>query len=125
MITISSKGSFRHTDNFLRTVLHMDIRSKLEGYGRMGVQALASATPVRSGLTANSWDFEVLESGGSWSLIFSNSNMAGGTPLVILIQYGHGTGTGGFVQGQDFINPAIQPIFDKISDGIWEAVKSA
>lgn len=102
-----------------------DIRSTLERYGAEGVRALASSTPVESGLTANSWAFEVRNSGNSWTIAWTNSNIVGGVPVAILLQYGHGTGTGGYVQGIDYINPAVRPIFDKIAEDVWKAVKSA
>jgi len=101
------------------------IFSRLESYGREGVNALANATPNESGLTAASWDYEVINKGGSWTVVWTNSHIVDGTPLVILLQYGHGTGTGGYVQGRDFINPAIRPIFDRIADDVWKAVTSA
>lgn len=127
MFTIKSSGSFENTENFFKAMLGLDISSELHRYGREGVAALAANTPADSGLSAESWGYEVKRTGrGSYSIAWTNSNVtAQGTPVVILLQYGHGTGTGGFVRGQDFINPAIQPIFDKISEGVWKAVKSA
>lgn len=127
MITISSSGSFKKTDRFFDGMMKRDLVSELRKYAEEGVRALASATPADSGLSSESWDYEVTKTAnGGYSIIWSNSNVTDqGVPVVILLQYGHGTGTGGFVQGKDFINPAIQPIFDKISESVWKAVKSA
>lgn len=125
MITFESSGDFRKTESFLSKISKRDIFAALDKYGRAGVAALASATPVESGITAASWSYEVSSSRGSHSITWTNSHTVGGTPLVILLQYGHGTGTGGYVRGRDFINPAVQPIFDKIADEVWKAVTSA
>ena len=102
-----------------------DLFKVLDSYGREGVFALASATPVDSGLTSESWNYEIKRSRGSYSIIWSNSHVVDGTPVAIMLQYGHGTGTGGYVQGRDFINPAIRPVFDRIADKVWKAVTSA
>ena len=97
----------------------------LDRFGRQGVAALSAATPVDSGETAASWYYEITRTKSSWTITFNNSHMVGGVPLAILLQYGHGTGTGGYVQGRDYINPAIQPVFDRIADEAWKAVTSA
>ena len=94
----------------------------LDKYGRAGVAALASATPVESGLTASSWYYEITNKDGSATISFYNSNIQNGVPIAIILQYGHGTGTGGWVQGRDYINPAIQPIFDQITKDAWKEV---
>lgn len=125
MIKFKHKGSFKNTDRFLKKVRHLDLKKILSALGAEGVRALASMTPVDTGETASSWDFEVTISGGSSSIHWTNSHMAGGTPVAILLQYGHGTGTGGYVEGLDYINPAIQPIFDRIAEQAWKAVTSA
>lgn len=123
MIEFESKGSFKNTEDFLRRMSSgSDISSILEGYGREGVAALASATPVDSGLTAESWSYEVTHNHRGYDLVFRNTNVVAGTPVAILIQYGHGTGTGGYVQGRDFINPAVQPLFDRIANDVWKVV---
>ena len=123
MIEFSSKGNFDKTESFLKRTFSSDIRRELEKYGQMGVTALANATPVDSGKTAASWTYKVIWSGRSASIQWSNSNVeSGNTPVAILLQYGHGTGTGGYVAGRDYINPAIKPVFDKIADGVWKAV---
>ena len=125
-ISISSRGDFKRTEKFLNWVSKGQYISRvLDRYGRLGVDALASATPVESGITAASWSFKTNASRGSWSITWYNNHNAGGRPLVIMLQYGHATGTGGYVQGRDFINPAIKPIFDKIADNVWKEVTSA
>lgn len=125
MITFQSSGSFRNTDKFLKKMSSGQIFRTLERFGKEGVAALASATPSQSGATAASWSYEIKREKSSFSITWTNSLMVGGTPLVILLQYGHGTGTGGYVRGRDFINPALKPIFDKIADEAWKAVVSA
>ena len=124
MISITSRGDFRRTIKSLQRMTEADIFASLESYGQRGVNALAAATPKDSGQAASSWDFYVKRSKTSWSIVWTNSNVENGYPVVIGLQYGHGTGTGGWVQGQDFINPAIRPIFDQISQDVWKAVTS-
>jgi len=97
----------------------------LNKYGQEGVNALASATPVDSGLTADSWEYETIYKNGRYSIVWSNTNVESGIPVAILIQYGHATGTGGWVEGTDYINPSIRPLFDKIAENVWERVKNA
>jgi hypothetical protein len=122
---ITSTGSFNNMDRFLNFLKGFSLGDILGQYGQMGVEALAAATPERTGLTAESWGYEVTNSGGDWKITWTNTNINEGVAIAILIQYGHGTGTGGYVQGYDFINPAIQPIFDQIANGVWKAVTSA
>lgn len=122
MIGFRHKGDFSKTTNFLKKLKQLEIRNVLERYGQMGVAALASATPVDSGLTARSWYYKIEVDGTSASLIFCNSNIQNGIPIAIILQYGHGTGTGGWVEGRDYINPALQPIFDKLSSDAWREV---
>lgn len=125
MIEITSKGDFSKTEAFLkRAATNKDIGIILHHYGQQGVNALAAATPVRTGQTAASWYYEVIQKAGSASIIWHNSNVAAGQPIVLLLQYGHGTGTGGYVQGRDFIMPAVIPIFDQITEEAWKAVIS-
>ena len=122
MITFKHKGDFSNLTRFLeraKEVVHM---GDLDKYGRAGVEALASATPVDSGETANSWYYEITNSKGSAKITFNNSNIQNGVPIAIILQYGHGTGTGGWVEGRDYINPAIQPIFDEIANNAWREV---
>lgn len=125
MITIQSKGSFNKTESFLKEMSKRSIYKDLDKLARKGVSALESATPEESGLTATSWDYEITSSRGSYSIVWTNDNIVDGVPVAILLQYGHGTGTGGYVQGQDFINPAIKPIFDQIAQDVWKAVTNA
>lgn len=122
MLKIESRGSFQKTERFLKKMSKGEIFRVLERYGREGVAALRSHTPSESGQTANSWSYEVKNDNRQASITWSNSHMAGSTPVVVLIQYGHGTGTGGYVPGRDFINPALQPIFDKIANDVWKEV---
>lgn len=124
-VGFESKGSFDNTERFLNTMSKKDIFSTLERFGQMGVDALRNATPVRTGLTAASWTYTVERKRGSYSIVWRNTNVVAGVPVAILLQYGHGTGTGGYVQGHDFINPAIKPIFDYIAEELWRVVTSA
>lgn len=125
MISFELSGSFKNVDAFLAKMSKEDIFAQLNQYGSQGVAALRSATPVDSGETAAAWSYQVKKSRGSYSITWTNSHMAGSAPVAILLQYGHGTGTGGYVQGRDYINPAIKPIFDAIADNVWKAVTSA
>ncbi len=124
-ISIESSGSFRRTESFLSRMSRGEIFRALEGYAREGVNALASSTPVESGATASAWNYEVYKTGRTFTISWTNSNVVSGLPIAILLQYGHGTGTGGYVQGRDYINPAMQPIFDKIAENVWKVVTSA
>ena len=125
MITFRQKGDFSKLTRFLEKAKETVGRGDLDRYGREGVAALASATPIDSGLTASSWYYEIENRNGSVTISFHNSNIQNGVPIAIIIQYGHGTGTGGWVQGREYINPAIQPIFDRIANDVWkEVIKS-
>ena len=123
MISFRQKGDFSKLTGYLEKVKHVIRVADLDKYGRQGVAALASATPVDTGKTAASWSYEVVyQDDGSATLTFNNSNIQNGVPIAIILQYGHGTGTGGWVQGRDYINPAIQPIFDQIANDAWREV---
>ena len=122
MISFRQKGDFSKLNRYLERVKAAARLSILDKYGREGVAALASATPVDSGLTANSWYYKIENKGGSANINFYNSNIQNGVPIAIIIQYGHGTRNGGWVQGRDYINPAIQPVFDEIVDKAWREV---
>ena len=122
MISFRQKGDFSKLNRYLERVKEAVKLGDLDKYGREGVAALSSATPVESGKTANSWYYEIERQNGFVSIVFKNSNINNGVPIAIILQYGHGTGTGGWVQGRDYINPAIQPIFDKIADDAWKEV---
>lgn len=116
------KGDFSKTEKFFNSLLKLDYLNVLERYGQAGVAALASATPKDSGLTAASWDYEITHNGKETTIAFTNSNISNGVNIAIILQYGHGTRNGGYVAGRDFINPAIQPIFDKIANEAWREV---
>ncbi len=122
MISFRQKGDFSKLNRYLERVKEAAKIGVLDKYGREGVAALASATPVETGVTANSWYYEIKRQNGSVSIEFKNSNIKDGIPIAVILQYGHGTGTGGWVQGRDYINPAIQPIFDRIADSAWKEV---
>lgn len=122
MIVLSSKGDFSKATRYFERLKETAKLGVLDKYGREGVAALSSATPVETGLTASSWEYKIKHSGSSASIEFSNSNINNGVPIAIILQYGHGTGTGGWVQGRDYINPAIRPVFDKIVEDVWKEV---
>ena len=122
MISFRQKGDFSKLTRYFEKVKEAARLSILDKYGREGVAALASATPVDSGKTADSWYYEVKRQNGSATISFYNSNVNEGVPIAIILQYGHGTGTGGWVEGRDYINPAIQPIFDKLTEEAWKEV---
>ena len=122
MIRFRQKGNFTKLSNFLERAKNVVRIGELDKYGREGVAALASATPVESGLTASSWTYEIVRGKGSVAIRFNNSNIQNGVPIAIILQYGHGTGTGGWVEGRDYINPSVQPLFDKIADNAWKEV---
>ena len=122
MITFRQKGDFSKATNYLERLKEVTKTSIFDKYGREGVAALSSATPVETGLTANSWYYEIEHQNGSVSITFNNSNINKGVPIAIILQYGHGTRNGGWVQGRDYINPAIQPIFDRITEEAWREV---
>ncbi len=125
MIRLESKVSFKKTQSKLQRLSSIKPADLLAKYAREGVAALSSATPVDSGVSASSWDYTIESSRDSTTITWINSNTVNGVPLVILLQYGHGTGTGGYVQGYDFINPAIRPIFEKLRNDVRKAVTSA
>lgn len=125
MLRILTSGSTRNTQNFLAGLLAGDIYRDLQRYGQMGVNALSSATPIDTGETAGSWAYQIQRGRGRTTIIWTNSNVNDGAQIAILLQYGHGTGTGGYVQGYDYINPAIRPIFDQIATNVWEKVTRA
>ena len=122
MISFRQKGDFAKLTRYLERVKNTAKIGDLDKYGKEGVAALSSATPVDTGLTASSWYYKIERSNGSVAITFFNSNIQNGVPIAIILQYGHGTRNGGFVQGRDYINPAIQPIFDKIVESAWKEV---
>jgi len=123
MITFRQKGDFSKLNRFLERAKETVRLGDLDRYGREGVAALASATPVDSGKTASSWYYEITRTKGGVAISFKNSNINKGVPIAIILQYGHATKNGGWVQGRDYINPAIRPIFDKLANDAWKEVK--
>lgn len=125
MFSIETSGDFGKTLRTLGNLQKLNVRGILEAAGQAGVTALASATPRESGLAAHSWSYEVTGGVGQAQINWLNVDVENGFPVAIMLQYGYGTGTGGYVQGRDYINPAIRPIFDKIANDVWKAVTSA
>lgn len=123
MVVFKHTGDFGSTKKFLKEVRSKRYRDILEKYGKEGVSALASVTPVDTGKTAASWDYEIVETNGAVSIYWKNSNIYRGIPIALIIQYGHATKSGGYVQGRDYINPAIRPIFDRMSEELWKEVR--
>lgn len=122
MITFTEKGSFNNIEKYLNRLRTQNLSSILDKYGELGVNALSNATPVDSGQTANSWYYTIKQRKGYYSIRWHNRNNENGKPVAILIQYGHGTRNGGYVQGRDYINPAIRPIFDQMVSDFWKEV---
>lgn len=122
MISFRQKGDFSKTTNYLKKLKQSKALKNLERFGERGVKALSSATPVDTGLTAASWYYKIETTPSYVKISFCNSNIQNGVPVAVVIQYGHGTGTGGWVEGRDYINPAIQPIFDEMANYAWEEV---
>ena len=125
MITFRQKGDFSKLSRFLERAKEAVKLGKLDKYGQAGFAALSSATPVDSGLTASSWYYTIERQNGKVTINFNNSNINKGVPIAIILQYGHGTGTGGWVEGIDYINPAVRPIFKQIADEAWKEVTKA
>ena len=125
MISYSVGGSTRRTENFLNAMMKGDFYSGLDAHAQRGVDALRANTPRDSGLTADSWTYEIEKKNGSVTIWWKNTNTVGGFNVAIGLQYGHGTGTGGWVQGYDYINPALRPIFDEIATSVWKEVQQA
>ena len=121
-IVFKHKGNLKKTTKFLERTLKGDYLKDLDKFGREGVAALALATPVDTGKTAASWDYRIEKTNSGMKIIWTNSNVNNGVNIAIILQYGHGTNHGGYVQGRDYINPAIRPIFDKIADNAWKEV---
>ena len=120
MIRLTQKGDFSKLNRYLERVKEVVKIGDLNKYGRQGVEALKAATPVDSGETANSWYYEIKRQNGVVSIEFNNSHINKGVPIAIILQYGHGTNNGGWVEGRDYINPVIQPLFDKIAEDAWK-----
>ena len=124
-IVFKHKGDFRKTDRFFQKMSRFEISSILNKYGAAGVDALAAATPVDTGKTAGSWSYEVERTRSGYTIFWSNSNTNQNVNIALILQLGHGTGTGGYVQGIDYINPALKPVFDALADEAWQEVTKA
>lgn len=125
MISVNSSGSFKKTEAFLNSASRLSIPQILNKYGAQGAQALSAATRKESGRAASSWNYIVEHKGSVYSIIWTNNDIENGFPVAIMLQYGYATGTGGYVQGYDYINPVVRPIFDKIADEVWKVVTAA
>lgn len=125
MIRFRHRGDFKHTERFFKQVHKISYMDILRKYGQAGVDALTSATPKKTGVTAESWSYEIVPTKRGYSIFWNNSNVQDGVNIALIIQYGHGTGTGGYVQGIDYVNPALRPIFTAMANDAWEEVKNA
>jgi hypothetical protein len=123
--SFTSRGSFDKTEKFLNAMLKLDVRAVAEAGAKRGVQALIAHTPQDSGLAARSWGYTISQNRGGVTITWTNTDIENGFPVAIALQYGYGTGTGGYVQGRDYINPAMRPVFDEIANTVWKAVTSA
>lgn len=124
MISFSQKGDFSKLTSFLEKIKEIVRMGNLDKFGRQGIEALSAATPIDTGLTSASWEYKIENQKGSASITFYNNNIQNGVPIAIILQYGHATRNGGWVQGRDYINPAIQPVFDRIAEEAWREVKN-
>ena len=122
MIRIRSKGDFKNTEKLLKKSLGLNYMSVLEKFGQQGVEALSQYTPIDTGETASSWSYIIEKNDGRISIVWCNSHVEKGVNVAVILQYGHGTRTGGWVEGTDYINPALKPIFDKLADAAWKEV---
>lgn len=122
-VKVTQKGDFSKTEKYLKKSMGLDYKSVLEKYAKEGVRALSAATPIDSGETATSWDYEIVQKGSSISIIWKNYNINQGVNIAVILQYGHATRNGGWVEGRDYINPALRPIFDALAEAAWKEVK--
>ena len=122
VISVTTRGDFKKTEGFLHRIVQKHYRNKLDHYGALGVQALSAATPRDTGTTAESWSYEIAEEDGKLAIWWRNSNRNNNVLIAILLQYGHGTRTGGYVEGIDYINPALKPIFQQMANEVWKEV---
>lgn len=125
MVRFTVKGDFNRTFKFLKKMESFEVTKILKKYGDVGVSALASATPTDTGLTASCWGYEIVTSGEDATIYWTNTNQNKGVYIAVILQFGHGTGTGGYVVGRDYINPAMRPVFDKIAEEAWMEVVNA
>lgn len=124
MISVRQKGDFRKTEKLLKKSFGRDYVGVLEKYAQQGVAALSAATPIKTGLTSASWNYRIIQNGSNISIVWENSNVQKGVNIALILQYGHGTRNGGYVEGRDYINPALRPIFDRMADAAWKEVTS-
>lgn len=125
MLEITSEGSFDKTESFLEKMERLNLHAQLVRSAMQGLAALRAATPVDEGTTAAAWGFEVYKDSEDYTIQWTNTNVNKGVTIAIILQYGHGTGTGGYVAGRDYINPAMRPVFDRIAEDVWKVVTSA
>ena len=124
-IKIKVKGSFLKTHKYFESLLKVNNMSELDKYGKAGVEALRKATPKDTGKTAQSWTYEIERTPTNTTISWLNTNTNQNVNIAVILQYGHGTGTGGYVQGRDYINPAMRPVFDEIAQQAWKEVTTA
>lgn len=124
-ISFITKGDTHNMERFLNNIQKLRWESTLTKAAEAGVKALEAATPIDSGLAARSWTYEIERGRGGYTIVWKNTDVESGFPVALMIQYGHGTGTGGYVQGRDYVNPAMRPIFDQLAQDVWKAVRSA
>jgi hypothetical protein len=124
MISFIHKGNFRKTEKLLKKSLGRNYMEVLERYAEIGVRELSANTPIESGETASSWSYEIIQNNGSISIVWNNSHINNGVNIAVILQYGHSTRNGGYVQGRDYINPALRPVFDKMAEAAWKEVTS-
>ena len=124
MFSLTTSGDWRKTETWLASIKKLKVQSILNKYGQLGVGALAAATPTESGKTAASWSYEIAMSDNTATITWINSNQNQGVNIAVILQYGHGTGTGGYVAGRDYINPAMRPVFDKITEDVWREIQN-
>ena len=125
MIKFKVSGDFSKTKNSLKKLKNVSELETLEKYGQLGVEALRAATPKKTGKTANSWDYEIVKEGDKASIYWTNSNINKYVNIAVILQYGHGTKQGSYVQGIDYINPAMRPVFESIANDAWKEVMNA
>ena len=125
IIKFKHRGNFNKIEKFFNRISDREYLNLLDMYGQIGVEALSKATPVDSGLTAQSWSYKIEKNSDTTTISWENSNVNQGVNIAVILQYGHGTGTGGYVQGRDYINPALRPVFDKIAENAWKGVVSS
>lgn len=125
MITIEHKGNFEKTTAFLNKMKKRNVKSILDKYGKRGVELLAASTPTDTGKTAESWDYDIIVQRDRYEITWTNSNVNNGVNIAMILQYGHGTRQGGYVQGRDYINPVTQQVFDEMANELWGEVTSS